>query len=94
MINSNMFNLPIQLTEAAENYLKDIGDPNVSLTVKGGGCAGFQYVWGTTDKEPKVGNLWVDPTAEMFDPKTNISAVGSTHKFPTLGSLSVVPQTY
>ena len=66
MINNSMFKLPIQLTEAAEEYLKSIGDPNVSLTVKGGGCAGFQYVWGTTDKEPKVGNLWVDPMAEMF----------------------------
>ena len=71
-----MFKLPIQLTEAAEEYLKDIGDPNVSLTVKGGGCAGFQYVWGTTDKEPKVGNLWVDPMAEMFVFGCTITIIG------------------
>lgn len=44
----------------------EVGDPNVSLTVKGGGCAGFQYEWSTTDKEATVGNLWLDPMAEMF----------------------------
>ena len=56
----------ITLTENAEKYLQKVGDPNVSLTVKGGGCSGFQYEWGTTDKSPTVGNLWLDPIAEMF----------------------------
>ncbi len=56
----------IQVTESAKEYLKKIGDPNVSLTVKGGGCAGFQYLWGTTDTSPTVENLWLDPMAEMF----------------------------
>lgn len=56
----------IQVTESAKEYLKRIGDPNVSLTVTGGGCAGFQYLWGTTDKSPTVENLWLDPMAEMF----------------------------
>ncbi len=56
----------ITLTENAEKYLQKVGDPNVSLTVRGGGCSGFQYEWGTTDKSPTVGNLWLDPIAEMF----------------------------
>jgi iron-sulfur cluster insertion protein len=56
----------LTLTESAEKYLAKVGEPNVSLTVKGGGCTGFQYEWGTTDKEPTVGNIWVDPIAEMF----------------------------
>ena len=56
----------ITLTETAKEYLKKVGKPNVSLAVKGGGCAGFQYEWGTTDKEATVGNLWLDPLAEMF----------------------------
>ena len=56
----------ITLTENAEKYLQQVGDPNVSLTVRGGGCSGFQYEWGTTDKSPTVGNLWLDPIAEMF----------------------------
>ena len=56
----------ITLTENAEKYLQKVGDPNVSLTVRGGGCSGFQYEWGTTTKSPTVGNLWLDPIAEMF----------------------------
>ena len=56
----------INLTESAKDYLSKVGDPNVSLSVKGGGCSGFQYEWGITDKEPTVENLWLDPMAEMF----------------------------
>ena len=56
----------IKLTENAEKYLKKVGDPNVSLSVRGGGCSGFQYEWGTTEENPTVGNLWLDPMAEMF----------------------------
>ena len=56
----------IVLTERAKEYLKKVGSPNVSLSVKGGGCSGFQYEWGVTDKSPTVENLWLDPMAEMF----------------------------
>ena len=56
----------IQLTDAAKDYLAKVGDPNESLTVKGGGFSGFQYEWGTTDNEPTVANLWLNPIAEMF----------------------------
>ena len=56
----------LQLTDNAKTYLKKVGKPNVSLAVKGGGCSGFQYEWGTTDKEPTVENLRLDPMAEMF----------------------------
>ena len=38
-----------------------VGKPNVSLSVKGGGCSGFQYEWGTTDKEP-LGRPIENPT--------------------------------
>ena len=34
----------IQLTESAKEYLRQVGKPNVSLSVKGGGCAGYEYV--------------------------------------------------
>ena len=56
----------ISITDEARDYLAKVGAPNVSLAVKGGGCSGFQYEWGTTDKEPTVANLWLDPMAEMF----------------------------
>ena len=36
------------------------------IAIKGGGCSGFQYEWGVTDKEATIGNLWLDPMAEMF----------------------------
>ena len=58
--------IPLRLTDSAKDYLASVGKPNVSLTVKGGGCSGFQYEWGTTDKDPTIENLWLNPTAEMF----------------------------
>ncbi len=58
--------MQIQVTDNANAYLAKAGKPNVSLNVKGGGCSGFQYEWGTTEKEPHVANLWLDPMAEMF----------------------------
>lgn len=56
----------IQLTESAKEYLRQVGRPNVSLSVKGGGCSGFQYEWGVTEEPPTVENLRLDPMAEMF----------------------------
>ena len=56
----------MSLTDSANEYLKKVGQPNVWLSVKGGGCSGFQYVWDVTNEEPTVGNLVVDPIAEMF----------------------------
>jgi len=56
----------LHVTDKAKDYLARVGSPNVSLAVKGGGCSGFTYEWGTTDKEPTVANLWLDPMAEMF----------------------------
>jgi len=56
----------LTVTDNARNYLKKVGKPNVSLAVKGGGCSGFQYEWGTTSEPPTIENLWLDPMAEMF----------------------------
>jgi len=58
--------LIVNLTDSAKIYLKQVGKPNVSLSVKGGGCSGFQYVWDVTDEDPTVENLCIDPMAEMF----------------------------
>ena len=56
----------VTITEEASKYLEQVGQPNVYLSVKGGGCSGFQYVWDVTEDSPTVGNLVVDPMAEMF----------------------------
>ena len=55
----------VTLTESAKEYLKGVGKPNVYLSVKGGGCSGFTYVWDTTEEDATVENLHVDPIAEM-----------------------------
>ena len=68
----------LELTESAKNYLNSVrpDDGHITLTVNGGGCAGFTYKWGTTDewKEEDVVTNWlevedlllVDPIAEMY----------------------------
>ena len=56
----------VNLTDSARDYLKTVGDPNVFLSINSGGCSGFQYIWETTDKEPHIGNLHIDPIDEMY----------------------------
>jgi iron-sulfur cluster assembly accessory protein len=65
----------LTLTPSAKEYLSSVKpkDGHVTLSVDGGGCAGFQYKWGTTDEEadidwsgPIEDILLVDPIAEMY----------------------------
>lgn len=56
----------VTVTKAAKEYFSKVGQPNIMLSVKGGGCSGFTYVWEVTDKPPTVENLVIDPIAEMF----------------------------
>lgn len=56
----------VTVTDSAKEYMGKVGQPNVWLSVKGGGCSGFQYVWDVTDQDPTVENLTIDPMAEMF----------------------------
>jgi len=46
---------PITLTEAATLQINKLCQENdcyaISLNMKGGGCAGFEYQWGTVSKE-------------------------------------------
>ena len=62
--------MKLQLTDNAKAYLAKVGKPNVSLTVKGGGCSGFQYEWDMTDDTEKgtliEDILVLDKLAEMF----------------------------
>lgn len=56
----------LTITDTAKEYLSKVGKPNVYLSVKGGGCSGFTYVWDVTDADPTIENLVVDDMAEMF----------------------------
>ena len=64
----------VNLTESAKKYLKSVGDPNVLLSVNGGGCSGFQYGF-TFDEEVqdddtvienKGARLIVDPLSFQY----------------------------
>jgi iron-sulfur cluster insertion protein len=66
----------LTLTSSAKEYMDSVrGDSYVTLGVKGGGCSGFQYVWGLTDdmiddhvnwSDPVEDTLVLDPVAEMY----------------------------
>ena len=66
----------ITLTDNAKNYMRRISDGQyVTLGIKSGGCSGFQYVWGLSEKatdeqiqwsEPIDGILLLDPIADMY----------------------------
>ena len=64
----------VQMTDDAREYLSSVQpkDGHVTLSIDGGGCAGFTYKWGTTDDNKptdwfKVENiLLVDPICEMY----------------------------
>lgn len=64
----------LSITDRAKDYLMNMaiakGSHYISLQVKGGGCSGFQYDWGYTDKTTGgnlIGDiLVVDLMSEMF----------------------------
>jgi|TARA_B100001996_G_C18433610_1_gene505534 iron-sulfur cluster insertion protein len=64
----------ITLTDNAKNYLKDMVDTQgkkyAHLSVKGGGCAGFEYKWDAVDNTEEgtlIDEVLVlDKMAEMF----------------------------
>ena len=60
----------ITITEKAKEYMQSVSNGGyVTLAVKGGGCSGFQYVWGlseTKDNEVIDNILLLDPMAIMY----------------------------
>ena len=61
----------LNLTDSAKEYLLKVGKPNVSLSVKGGGCSGFQYNFSVdTEKEDddiQYNNILIDKTSADLD---------------------------
>ena len=56
----------VTLTHRAKKYMKSViynGD-YVSLSVKGGGCSGMQYVWDLKNNLPNV--IWSDPIEDVL----------------------------
>ena len=70
----------ITLTERAKKYLNSIdrdSSNHVSMSVKGRGCSGFQYVWGMKNDYPEVN--WSDPIDDILviDPLAEMYLLGS-----------------
>ena len=69
----------VTITESAKEYLNSVrGNDYVSLSVQGGGCAGFQYIWGLKSDNPSVD--WSDPIDDVLvvDPVAELYILGST----------------
>ena len=75
----------LTLTEQAKKYMKSVilNDDHVSLSVKGGGCSEFQYVWGLKNDLPDV--KWSDPIDEVLvvDPLAEMYLMGSEVDYVT-----------
>lgn len=76
VIAEKLVNMLVTVSESAKTYLKSVcPEGHVTLSIKGGGCSGMQYVWGlskdSTDdsidwSDPIEDILVIDPVAEMF----------------------------
>ena len=76
----------ITITEAAKKYMRSVilnGD-FVTLGVKGGGCSGFQYVWGLKNNLPDD-IKWSDPIDDVLvlDPLAEMYVLGSEIDYVT-----------
>ena len=74
----------IVITDSAKEYLDSVrGNDHVSLAVQGGGCAGFQYVWGLKSDHPDV--EWSDPIDDtlVIDPVAEMYVLGSVVDYVT-----------
>ena len=75
----------ITVTDRAKKYMKSVimnGD-YVSLSVKGGGCSGMQYVWDLKNNLPDV--TWSAPIEDVLvvDPLAELYVMGSEVDYVT-----------
>ena len=75
----------VTVTDRAKKYMKSVimnGD-YVSLSVKGGGCSGMQYVWDLKNNLPDV--TWSDPIEDVLvvDPLAELYVMGSEVDYVT-----------
>ena len=68
---------PVTLTEKAKQYMQRVCENKyMTLSVSGGGCSGYRYVWGQTD-EPN--EKWLKPIDDilLLDTMTELPVKGS-----------------
>ena len=75
----------ITLTEAAQEQIDIICKENnvyaVTLNMKGGGCAGFEYEWGTLESADQV-----EATDEIVKQEPNAFIIGASSVMFLIGS--------
>ena len=81
-LNSGM----VTLTEKAKEYMERVSDGGyVTLGVKGGGCSGFQYVWGLSKEATHERIKWSTPISDilLLDPMAEMYIFGSEIDYVT-----------
>ena len=70
----------VTLTDNARNYMRRVSEGQyVTLGVNGGGCSGFQYVWGLSEKAPNEQIQWSEPIDDilLLDPLAEMYVAGA-----------------
>ena len=80
----------VTVTDKAIEYMQTIINTNapgeyITLGVKGGGCAGFQYIWGLTNDDGIEHVKWSNPIENVLvlDPLAEMYVLGSTVDYIT-----------
>tara|TARA_Y100001963_G_scaffold150385_1_gene231415 strand:- start:5685 stop:6008 length:324 start_codon:yes stop_codon:yes gene_type:complete len=80
----------VTVTDKAIEYMKTVIDSHspgayITLGVKGGGCAGFQYIWGLTSDDGIEHVKWSKPIEDVLvlDPLAEMYVLGSTVDYIT-----------
>jgi iron-sulfur cluster insertion protein len=74
----------LTVTTKAKEYLASVANGGyVTLSVKGGGCSGFQYVWGLLADDSEYN--WSDPIEDVLvlDPLAEMYVLGSEVDYVT-----------
>ena len=79
----------VTITEKAKVYMESVSNGGyVTLAVKGGGCSGFQYVWGLSEtkddklKRPATADGVIDDIL-LLDPLALMYVIGSKIDYVT-----------
>ena len=80
----------VTVTDKAIEYMKTVINSNspgayITLGVQGGGCAGFQYIWGLTSDKGIEHVKWSEPIEDVLvlDPLAEMYVLGSTVDYIT-----------
>ena len=81
--------IKLKLTDNALNHLENIVKENnkkyVRLDIVGGGCAGFEYIWGLSTDDGIEHVKWSDPIEDVLvlDPVAEMYVIGSEIDYVT-----------